>query len=1140
MSTQKFADLVLEGPGLVSAIALTGAVTALGEDGYDFQRVAGSSGGALPAAFLASGMSPDRLKETLSTVDFTKFMDRRHRVSVGRGTDRAYYDGAYLHEWVKAVLESMGVATFADLRLDDPGNSLSPGHGYKLVLLVTDVERRSLLRLPWDCPALGLDPDRMQVADAVRAAVTIPLLFTPVSVRDAGGGRHRLVDGMVQSDFRAALELFDRLDEAPPRWPTIGARVVVPPNWSPEQSGVPDSLRATEQAMLTVPDLSDPLANARTIMIQPSAWPGATALDLSAEARNTMWMDGLAAAHDWLRHPDVPASPRQRKGRPEPEAARQEASGGDGAPHPAPEGAAQVKATTGPEVTEAARLPDDDGTVQGVPLSGFSFAVAGYDADAAPAVGQKFRDFVGIKPYVDAFAYLIAARDLTPPLAIGLFGDWGSGKTFFMRALQARLNYITREAHDSGKRQAELGIYMRVAQIEFNAWHYVEGNLWASLVEHVFDNLRTSDKEPEDELRDRRDRIAAELQSTKQEQARAKEQIDDLQQQISKCEIELERLREQHRQKEAELQSAKLGPSLRNVTLSKEDLALVTDGLQRAGLEPIAEQVPELIQAVQQARSVLERGNALTAPLLAKRRRWTWMLVLFAAILIAPLVSFLLARLDLPGLTRIAATIATFLSAVTVVVSRGMSWLASSLTKLEQADRELRAKVAEATSKQIQQIAALEVELAELHLDQQRERETKQTAEQRIEEIGRRLSDLTPGRILADFISERGAAEDYRKYLGVTALIRQDFEQLSRLIQRQNAALFRPDAADPNVDFNRIVLYIDDLDRCPPQRVVEVLQAVHLLLSFPLFVVVVAVDARWLAQSLETHYQRLLSTRPQQSWNNDQIMAITPQDYLEKIFQIPFWMKPLEPDARARMIAGLLAKSGSADRPASTGPDGDEVTAGDNQAPVGNGSHPDPTRAQARAGLLDALDRLSDDEEELAGPVDFNPSSMKIDSDERDSIAELLPLLGHSPRSLTRFVNIYRLVKSIALADAETAAEAAQPERRVALLPLAIVTGMPSISRAFFDAIEKRAKEHDGQPPQNSADEPLPPVTLAEIVADLSASSDGGGRRELERLRDWLSRSPGWGETDLNSLIFWATRIYRYSFLMMPEAAVSP
>ena len=39
----------------------------------------------------------------------------------------------------------------------------------------------------------------------------------------------------------------------------------------------------------------------------------------------------------------------------------------------------------------------------------------------------------------------------------------------------------------------------------------------------------------------------------------------------------------------------------------------------------------------------------------------------------------------------------------------------------------------------------------------------------------------------------------------------------------------------------RIVLYVDDLDRCPSDRVVELLEAVHLLLAFALFVVVVGV-----------------------------------------------------------------------------------------------------------------------------------------------------------------------------------------------------------------------------------------------------------------------------------------------------------
>ena len=53
---------------------------------------------------------------------------------------------------------------------------------------------------------------------------------------------------------------------------------------------------------------------------------------------------------------------------------------------------------------------------------------------------------------------------------------------------------------------------------------------------------------------------------------------------------------------------------------------------------------------------------------------------------------------------------------------------------------------------------------------------------------------------------------------------------------------------------DRIVLYIDDLDRCSPRQVVDVLQAVHLLLALDLFVVVVGVDPRWLLHALRSEY----------------------------------------------------------------------------------------------------------------------------------------------------------------------------------------------------------------------------------------------------------------------------------------------
>ena len=52
-TTPKKADLVLEGGG-VKGIALVGAAVALAEDGYRFERVAGSSAGALVGAIIVA------------------------------------------------------------------------------------------------------------------------------------------------------------------------------------------------------------------------------------------------------------------------------------------------------------------------------------------------------------------------------------------------------------------------------------------------------------------------------------------------------------------------------------------------------------------------------------------------------------------------------------------------------------------------------------------------------------------------------------------------------------------------------------------------------------------------------------------------------------------------------------------------------------------------------------------------------------------------------------------------------------------------------------------------------------------------------------------------------------------------------
>lgn len=229
-------DLVLEGGG-VKGIALVGAVLGLSEAGFTFRRVAGTSAGAVVGAVLAAlqrrGEPVSRLGDIALTLDYGRFRDRGLPGSLlgplGFLTDGVSvlleggaYEGDYLHDWIGGVLADLGVSTFADLRTDDPGDDGGVHHRYGLVVMASDLSRRRLAQLPWDYADYGLDPDEQRVADAVRASASIPYFFEPVQLTGIQG-TSTLVDGGLLSNY--PIGTFDRLDDVPPRWPTIGVRL---------------------------------------------------------------------------------------------------------------------------------------------------------------------------------------------------------------------------------------------------------------------------------------------------------------------------------------------------------------------------------------------------------------------------------------------------------------------------------------------------------------------------------------------------------------------------------------------------------------------------------------------------------------------------------------------------------------------------------------------------------------------------------------------------------------------------------------------------------------------------------------------------------------------------------------------------
>jgi NTE family protein len=233
-------DLVLEGGG-VKGIGLVGAVLRLGQSGFVFPRLAGTSAGAIVASLVAAhqvaGKALSNLETIMASVDYAKFQDETtfERIAGGPGEiaelllHMGIAKGDYLVEWLGNELADLGVHTFADLAIsesDDPGTGLPAGQRFRLVVHTSDISRGALVRLPWDYPQYGKDPAAMRVVDAVRASMSIPFFFRPVSF-GTPAGKVTWVDGGMLSNF--PITVFDRTDALPGRWPTWGVKLSARP-----------------------------------------------------------------------------------------------------------------------------------------------------------------------------------------------------------------------------------------------------------------------------------------------------------------------------------------------------------------------------------------------------------------------------------------------------------------------------------------------------------------------------------------------------------------------------------------------------------------------------------------------------------------------------------------------------------------------------------------------------------------------------------------------------------------------------------------------------------------------------------------------------------------------------------------------
>ena len=792
-----------------------------------------------------------------------------------------------------------------------------------------------------------------------------------------------------------------------------------------------------------------------------------------------------------------------------------------------------------------------------------------------------------------AFAQLIASRKTVAPLSIGIFGEWGSGKTFFMERLHDAIDGIT-------SKEAKVDpatFHSSIVQIRFNAWHYIETNLWASLVEFIFRELDgwLRSRQTQEDI----EALFEQLATSKQLRLEAARDLIEQRSAKQAAEKLLQTARQDHETailKRAEAPAADVWAAAKDLffkSLGAEERRQLEQAAEDLGLSALQKSEAGLAQLLKDSRTQAERTRLVARSLLGRLGTPIWVC---AAVLIVLLVPFAAGALKtmlnsagdkswLRNVSSSAFGLASLLSTVAVAGRILLGRASKALDSLDQFQEELAKSVSDATRSQQECVTRSEKELADAKLAlAEAQRRFAAASDRAIAAEQEYQNDTARGR-LNRFIRAKVANGEYAKHLSLVATIRRDFSQLAQIMRDEkleksdeedlakSRSLYQkkleelikeyPDAMTPQEIedlrrepeqsqlrfFKRIILYIDDLDRCSPEKVADVLQAIHMLLFFPLFVVVVAVDARWVTRSLEIKFPHLLYPEDQEvgataiadnadsrlagrpNWVSTGIGRVPPAtalDYIEKIFHIPFWVRSMDKDTSADFVAGLAKGFSTADSqpqpdvlltPGETRPRRPEMIDSE-KAKRQELDHSDPAPViddqTSQAGVPSVLEKGA------AAQRSKIFKTTPLSNDEIAMLRRFAPYIGDTPRSAKRFVNLYHLLRT-SLGRTGDIRGADDLVHWLALIGLlSLVTGAPEFAGQFLATLDNEellGNVHDG--------------VFSRLGTSLAAEPEGQ-RAALEGILRCLTEESAKGKiTDgqmIEVLRRFGSTITRYSF----------
>lgn len=290
-------DGVFSGGGL-KGFALVGACQVLEEAGYRFERVAGTSAGAIIASFIAAGYSGVEIEEMLQEQDFHELLDPRKTIIplpimkwLLLYRRLGLYEGTALENWFSDKLAEKGLYTFGDV---PPGT---------LKLVVSDLTNGKMIVLPDDLQDYGIPAEHFPIARALRMSCSIPFFFEPVKLRTLAG-ETIVVDGGVLSNF--PMWIFKGENGESIR-PVIGMKLSRRQDEIPARK-IKNGLQLFEALFSTMKNAHDKKYISRKdekdIIFIPVDDYQATQFDLNEEQKDALLEEGRIRAAQFLRKRD--------------------------------------------------------------------------------------------------------------------------------------------------------------------------------------------------------------------------------------------------------------------------------------------------------------------------------------------------------------------------------------------------------------------------------------------------------------------------------------------------------------------------------------------------------------------------------------------------------------------------------------------------------------------------------------------------------------------------------------------------------------------------------------------------------------------------------------------------------------------